>query len=145
MYQTLVPTDCPRFEMCPVLPIFVDNPTHNLTYQPYAEQHYYERYSPFPHGSIEWKTVNNKRVSVERAFSRLKSYRKRDAIRTRQMTKVWLHVSLSVVVVSSAALANIREDLANARKVTVAAKALACRYFVISRQTFYRLEAPLRP
>ena len=42
----------------------------------------------------KWKVLYNKRVSVERVFSRLKTYRKLDAIRTRRLPKVWLHVAL---------------------------------------------------
>lgn len=34
-------------------------------------------------------------VSVERVFSRLKTYRKLNSLRTRRMPKVWLHVALS--------------------------------------------------
>jgi hypothetical protein len=49
---------------------------------------HFERYSPFPYGSREWKTLYNKRVSVERTFSRLKTYRKLDSIRTRRLGKV---------------------------------------------------------
>jgi hypothetical protein len=66
---------------------------------------YFEQYSPFPFGSEAWKKVYNKRVSVERVFSRLKGYRKLNAIRTRRMPKVWLHVALSLLVMNGAALA----------------------------------------
>ena len=45
-----------------------------------------------------------KRVSVERVFSRLKGYRKLNSVRTRRMPKVWLHVALSLVTMTSAAL-----------------------------------------
>jgi hypothetical protein len=66
----------------------------------------YERYSPFAYGSREWKLLYNKRVSVERVFSRLKTYRKLDAVRTRRLPKVWLHVALSELVMSAAALSS---------------------------------------
>ena len=44
-----------------------------------------------------WKRLYNKRVSVERAFSRLKGYRKLNDVRTRGLAKVWLHVALSLL------------------------------------------------
>ncbi len=64
-----VPYDpfCTRFGKCPLLPIFVGSPLNQATPAPY-----YERYSPFPYGSKEWKALYNKRVSVERTFGRLK-------------------------------------------------------------------------
>ena len=43
--------------------------------------------------------------SVEREFSRLGPYRKLDAIRTRGLPKVWLHVALSTTVMNVAAVA----------------------------------------
>lgn len=52
--------------------------------------------------SADWKKVYNKRVSVERVFSRLKGYRKLNGIRTRP--KVWLHVALSLLTMNGAAL-----------------------------------------
>ena len=97
-----VPYDskCPRFGKCSLLPVFVDSPLNPLT-----AQTYYERYIPFPYGSKEWKAIYNKRVAVERIFSRLKTYRKLDAIRVRRMKKVWLHVALSLLTMNVAALA----------------------------------------
>ena len=68
------------------------------------------RYAPFPYGSREWKLLYNKRVSVERAFGRLKGYRKLDALRIRQLPKVWLHVALSVLVMNGSALAKVKAD-----------------------------------
>ena len=49
--------------------------------------------------ALQWKSIYSKRVLVERVFSRLKTYRKLDVIRTRGLPKVWLHVALSVIVV----------------------------------------------
>ncbi|MCH8066006.1 MAG: transposase [Chloroflexi bacterium] len=92
---------CTRFGKCPLLPMFVDSPLNQATAAPYFEQ-----YSPFPYGSKEWKTLYNKRVSVERVFGRLKGYRKLNAIRTRGMAKVWLHVALSVLTMNAAAVVN---------------------------------------
>ena len=113
-----VPYDpnCPRFGKCPLLPIFVNSPLN-----PAPEQTYYERYSSFPYGSKEWKAIYNKRVSVERAFSRLKTYRRLDAIRTRRMPKVWLHVALSVTAMCAVSLANAAKDQAYARRSMAAA------------------------
>ena len=87
---------CPRFGQCPLLPVFVHSPLN-----PATKVTYYERHSPFPYGPKEWKAIYNKRVSVERVFSRSKTYRKLDAIRTRGMPKVWLHVVMSMVVMSA--------------------------------------------
>lgn len=56
--------------------------------------------------SGEWKAVYNKRVSVERVFSRLKTFRKLNSIRTRRMPKVWLHVAMSLLTMTGAALTN---------------------------------------
>lgn len=61
-----------------------------------------------PTGSREWKTLYNKRVSVERAFGRLKGYRKLDALRTRRLPKVWLRVALSMLPLSGSALARVQ-------------------------------------
>jgi hypothetical protein len=96
-----VPYDpmCPRFGKCPLLPMFVDSPLNEAKAAPY-----YERYSPFPYGSREWKLLYNKRVSAERAFSRLKGYRKLDAIRTRRLPKVWLHIAISLLAMLGVAL-----------------------------------------
>jgi hypothetical protein len=107
-----VPYDplCPRFGKCPLLAMFVDSPLNQ------AAPRYFERYSLFPYGSREWKAVYNKRVSVERMFSRLKTYRKLDAIRTRRLPKVWLHVALSVLVMNVAAVVTVGNSLADLRK-----------------------------
>jgi hypothetical protein len=51
-------------------------------------------------------------VSVERVFGRLKGYRKLDALNTRRLPKVWLHVALSVLVMNAHAIANIASGLA---------------------------------
>ena len=77
---------------------------------------YFERHSPFPYGSCQWKTIYNKRVSVERVFSRLKTYRKLDAIRTRGLPKVWLHVVMSLIAMNVVALANLVDGSADFRK-----------------------------
>jgi len=93
---------CGRFGKCPLLPIFVDSPLNQ------APAPYFEQYSPFPYGSREWKLLYNKRVSVERVFSRLKGYRKLDALRTRRTPKVWLHVAMSVIAMNAGALARVQ-------------------------------------
>jgi len=45
-------------------------------------------------------------ASVERVFSRLKGYRKLNALRVRRFAKVWLHVALSVLTMLVGAVAN---------------------------------------
>jgi IS5 family transposase len=92
---------CPRFGRCPMLPVFVDSPLNQIGAP------IYERYAPFPYGSRQWKALYNKRVSVERVFGRLKGYRKLDALRTRRLPKVWLHVALSVLAMNGSALARV--------------------------------------
>ncbi len=92
---------CPRFGTCPLLPMFADSALNEPEPAPY-----YERYSPFSYGSREWKLLYNKRVSVERVFSRLKTYRKLDAVRTRRLPKVWLHVALSLLSMAVMAMVN---------------------------------------
>jgi hypothetical protein len=107
-----VPYDskCPRFGHCPMLPVFVDSPLNT-----FVALSYYERYIPFPYGSKEWKTLYDKRVSVERVFSRLKTYRKLNAVRVRRMKKVWLHVALSLLTMNAAALARVGDDSTSVR------------------------------
>ncbi len=93
---------CPRFGKCPLLPMFADGELNKS-----IAGRYFERHSPFPYGSCQWKAIYNKRVSVERVFSRLKGYRKLDAIRTRGLLKVRLHVALSMLAMVGLALANM--------------------------------------
>ena len=45
---------------------------------------------------------------MERVFSRLKGYRKLDALRTRRLPKVWLHVAMSVLMMNAGALAKVQ-------------------------------------
>jgi IS5 family transposase len=108
-----VPYDpaCPRFGKCPLLPMFADGPLNKA-----VPGRYFEQYSPFPYGSCQWKTIYNKRVSVERIFSRLKTYRKLDAIRTRRLPKVWLHVALSILAMNAMAAANAMGDQVSVRR-----------------------------
>jgi hypothetical protein len=47
---------------------------------------------------------------VERVFSRLKTYRKLDALRTRRLPKVWLHVAMSLLAMNAAAVAKVQAD-----------------------------------
>jgi hypothetical protein len=108
-----VPYDpvCPRFGKCPLLPMFADGPLNKA-----IPGRYFERHSPFPYGSCQWKAIYNKRVSVERVFSRLKGYRKLDAVRTRGLPKVWLHVALGVIVMNATALVNSMGSATSLRK-----------------------------
>jgi hypothetical protein len=102
---------CPRFGKCPLLPMFADGELNKS-----IGGRYFERHSPFPYGSCQWKAIYNKRVSVERVFSRLKGYRKLDAIRTRGLPKVWLHVALSLLAMNVAALVNSANSATTLRK-----------------------------
>jgi hypothetical protein len=43
-------------------------------------------------------------------FSKLKTYRKLDTLRTRRLPKVWLHVAMSVLIMNAAALSKVQED-----------------------------------
>ena len=52
-------------------------------------------------------------MSVERVFSRLKGYRKLDALRTRRLPKVWLHVAMSVLTMNGSALAKVQAGRLN--------------------------------
>lgn len=88
---------------CPVFTNCRWHPTRERVH-PLEAAHYSERYSPFAYGSDEWKPVYNRRVSVERVFSRLPGYRKLNSIRTRRMPKVWLHVALSSLSMNAAAI-----------------------------------------
>ena len=97
---------CTRFGTCPLLPMYVDGPLNQAEPAPYFEQQI-----PFPYGSSEWKALYNKRVSVERVFGRLKGYRKLNAVRTRGMSKVWLHVALSIMAMNAAAVVNVAGDV----------------------------------
>lgn len=77
---------------------------------PLARQTYFERFSPFPYGSPEWRIHYNKRVSVARVSGRLKTYRKLNDIRRRGLGKVQLHVSMSVLTVCGSALSRVLES-----------------------------------
>jgi hypothetical protein len=104
---------CPDFGHCPKQQSWMlHRPVKKL------KRGYFEQYSPFPFGSEAWKKVYNKRVSVERMFSRLKGYRKLNAIRTRRMPKVRLHVALSLITMNGLACANLDRGLAMRSAVT---------------------------
>ena len=49
-------------------------------------------------------------------FGRLKGYRKLDALRTRKLPKVWLHVALSILAMNGGALVNSKNGIASLRK-----------------------------
>ena len=88
---------CPKFDKCPMLPIFVDSPMNKTTMP-----RYFEKGTDVPFGSKAWKTVYNKRVSVERVFSRLKGQRRLDDLKHRGLGKVNVHVLLSILAYSLA-------------------------------------------
>ncbi len=53
---------------------------------------------------------------MERVFGRLKGYRKLDALNTRRLPKVWLHVALSLLTMNAAAVASWHRSPATLRK-----------------------------
>lgn len=63
--------------------------------------------SAVPPKSEEWDRLHNLRPSVERAFSRLKEFRKVNSIWTRGFDKVAIHYELGVLVMQASALAQI--------------------------------------
>jgi hypothetical protein len=64
----------------------------------------------------QWKVLDSKRVSVERVLSGLETCRKLDAIRTRRLPRVWLHVALSILAMVAAAVINAVNSLADLRR-----------------------------
>ena len=92
---------CPRFGECPLLPVYADGPLNpnNLPA--------YERYTPFPYGSKEWKAIYAKRSSVERVNSRLKECRRLEGHCFRGLAKLTTHAMLSVVVMQATAVAHL--------------------------------------
>ncbi len=48
---------------------------------------------------------------VERVFGRLKGYRELNAVRTRRMAKVWLHVALSLLAMNASPAAKLGGDV----------------------------------
>jgi transposase len=53
---------------------------------------------------IEWQAIYNRRGSIERIFSRLKSHRRLNNITVRRGYKVNVHCFLSLIVVQAKAL-----------------------------------------
>ena len=53
----------------------------------------------------EWKSIYNRRVSIERLNGRLKIHRRLDALHVRGRFKVRLHAMLSTIVCQAQALA----------------------------------------
>jgi len=62
---------------------------------------------PAPSSTRQWKLLYNKRGSVERAFGRLKEYRKLDNLKIRGLAKVELHAILAVMVMQAQALGSL--------------------------------------
>ena len=58
-------------------------------------------------GSNEWARFYNKRVSVERLFSRGKEFRRLDDTHYRGLAKVSIHVYLSTLTIVASALAAV--------------------------------------
>ncbi|MCH8870325.1 MAG: transposase [Chloroflexi bacterium] len=57
--------------------------------------------------SDEWKRLYNKRVSVERLFSRMKECRRLSKLRHRGVEKVRVHVYLSTLTILASAIASL--------------------------------------
>ena len=93
---------CPRFEQCPLFPVFVDSDLNPPGITPV-----YERYAPFPYGSKEWKAIYSKRSSVERVNSRLKECRRLEGHCFRGLAKLTTHALLSVVVMQATSVAHL--------------------------------------
>ena len=65
----------------------------------------YRRHCAVPRSTKRWWRLYNKRGSVERAFSRLKEYRKLNNLKIRGLPKVELHAMLAVIIMQAVALA----------------------------------------
>ena len=93
---------CPRFDTCPLLPVYVDSALNTPDLAPP-----YERYAPFPYGSKEWKAKYSARSSVERVNSRLKECRRLEGHCFRGLAKVTTHALMSAAVMQATALAHL--------------------------------------
>ena len=76
----------------------------------------YRRYCQVPRSTKRWARLYNMRASVERAFSRLKEFRKLDNLHVRGLPKIELHCLLAVLVMQSMALGMAKANgIQNAR------------------------------
>ncbi len=70
----------------------------------------YRLFCEIPRTTPEWQALYNKRVSVERVFSRLKQTRRLERHRLRGLAKISLHAVLSMLVLQADALAKVQAD-----------------------------------
>ena len=61
-------------------------------------------------GSYEWKHLYDKRVSVERLFSRMKEFRRLSSVHHRGIEKVTLHAYLSTLTIVASAVDALRSE-----------------------------------
>lgn len=85
--------DCPNFGICPITSKYVDEGSQAAMFT--------DNEAP----KSKMPKLYNKRTSVERVFSRLKSHRKLDGLRVRGMAKATVHLLLAVLVMQGVALA----------------------------------------
>ena len=71
----------------------------------------YRRHCAVPRSNKRWERLSRKRGSVERAFSRLKEYRKLNNLKIRGQPKVELHAMLAVIVMQATAIAGMAAHL----------------------------------
>jgi transposase len=94
--------ECPLPNMCPLKVAYI-HPGHD-----------YRRFGyHIPRTSLQWRELYNKRVAVERIFSRLKDKRRLNSHCFRGFGKINLHSTLSVLVMQSMALARVQSGHPN--------------------------------
>ncbi len=70
----------------------------------------YRRLCQVPRSTKQWGELYNMRVSVERAFSRLKEFRKLNNSHVRGLPKIEIHCCLAVLVMQSMALGKVKTE-----------------------------------
>ncbi len=70
----------------------------------------YRRLCAIPRSSKNWSKLYNRRVSVERAFSRLKEFRKLNNSHVRGLPKIELHCCLAILVMQAMALGKVKTE-----------------------------------
>ncbi len=95
-----------EFDAAPVVRPYVHGPRNPLKDAATAGGGWRMK-SAVPPKSGEWNRLYDLRPSVERAFSRLKEFRKINSIWTRGFEKVAIHYGMGVLVMQAGALAQI--------------------------------------
>ena len=89
--------ECPLPEKCPLKVAYI-HPDHD-----------YRRFGyHIPRTAPEWQEIYNKRVAVERVYSRLKGKRRLNSHCFRGFNKINLHCTLSLLVMQAMALARVK-------------------------------------